>query len=80
MNGRALPPKARDSVRRTIATEPYASVYVDSLYPCRDCAARVTRNKEVIRMLDNRPFLKGLFAGIAFFGGYLLLAHLIGAR
>ncbi len=31
-------------------------------------------------MLDNRPFLKGLFAGIAFFGGYLLLAHLIGAR
>lgn len=31
-------------------------------------------------MLDNRPFLKGLLTGIVFFGGYLLLAHLIGAR
>lgn len=31
-------------------------------------------------MLDNRPFLKGLLAGVVFFGGYLLLVHLIGVR
>lgn len=45
-----------------------------------NCRGLVTRTEEVIGLLDDRPFLKGLLAGIVFFGGYLLLVHLIGVR